>query len=124
MQISKQPQKYDTMHVVRRKTKSGAERMYKYKMFRVIGADGKVTTVSMDPNLHKEVRERYKADQKKMADTVRAAARHLVKTKALLEDHTFSGQVIPVAIHMLEAERLGVTFTEYEHARANNDAWQ
>lgn len=124
MQISKQPQKYDTMHVIRRKTKAGEERMYNYKLFRVIGPDGNVTTVSMDPIEHVEVRARYKVDQRKMADTVRAAARHLIETKALREGHTFSSQVLAVAVRMLEAERLGVSFTDFEHARANNDAWQ
>lgn len=123
MQLTKQPSKNKT-HLIHRTTKSGEKHVYEYKLFRVIGKSGRATTISMDPFQHIEVCSRYKVDQRKLSDTVRAAAKHLFDTNGLRPGHTFSSQVLAVAVRMLEAERLGVSFTDYEHARANNDAWQ
>lgn len=96
--------------------------MYNYKLFQVKRADGRSTTVSMDPVDYVNTRDQSRLNARQFSQAVKEAAAAV--PLPLRKGVTFTAATLGRAPAALKAKRLGVTVEDLAHAEANNAAWQ
>lgn len=81
-------------------------RPYYYKLFRLRGADGSVTTISWDYVQYANACHKFRIQQAEFSAAVREAGKALVEGDTLTAAKSFSRQVRDATKALLEAKRI------------------
>ncbi len=96
----------DKKHTMKRKTVAGVVREYDYKLFRVLGPSGRVTTVSVDWQVYFRLLKRYALGPRAFSLSVKSCAARLIEARSVSPTVSFSEQVRTAVREHLEQRSL------------------